>query len=649
MIVGMFLKNYKVYKGLRYIPITKGYKFSAIIGDNGIGKSSILEALDTFFNDRPWNINKESSSRHGTTDTHTPHISIIFLIEKNKFKTTEKNYPNIETISNYLWSLEEKYFRDEAKEFIKIKNEILQFKDTHFLVITGKQYGANENEVHFSTLDKKIRELFKNIPEETIPSTSKNTDEDTSTLAEEKEFKSKFKDFNSYIKEKYSYIYIPVEIDIKEFTKLETTDMQKLMGQDIKKVIREAVGDGELQKINTSLNTFVENIEKALTKYKYKSKAGRINISPAEIVNKIIELFFSIRTLHKEQNQNLLSVELLSAGEKRQAVLDIAEAFLTAQIGKFDREIIIGIDEPEASLNVAKCYEQFEKLLNLATNNNQILLTTHWYGFLPIISKGTAHFITNSKITSFNLFNYREALKHMTQNRKELPDDINLKSLNDLIQSIVSSVKSEDPYNWLICEGSSEKIYFEHYLSNEIKNNKLRILPVGGAPEVKRIFEYLELPLKEKEKAIKGKILCLIDTDKQRIDFEAKEYDHLKARRLLNTNKIIELVAVTNKTHTPPTEIEDCLDPIIFLETLKKFQDTDIKTILNDTNNIDTSATNSYYCLNLRESDKDKIKNFFDQNDGYRKIEFANKYVEVAKELNHTNTMLTDYIKNIFQ
>ena len=52
MIVGILLKNYKIYGGVKYIPVTANHNFIAYIGDNGVGKSSILEALDTYFNSR---------------------------------------------------------------------------------------------------------------------------------------------------------------------------------------------------------------------------------------------------------------------------------------------------------------------------------------------------------------------------------------------------------------------------------------------------------------------------------------------------------------------------------------------------------------------------------------------------------------------
>ena len=48
MIIGVILRNFKTYKNINYIPLSNGESFSGFIGANGIGKSSILEALDCF-------------------------------------------------------------------------------------------------------------------------------------------------------------------------------------------------------------------------------------------------------------------------------------------------------------------------------------------------------------------------------------------------------------------------------------------------------------------------------------------------------------------------------------------------------------------------------------------------------------------------
>lgn len=633
MIVGMLLKNYKTYYGLKYIPVSSGSKFTSYIGDNGVGKSSVLEVLDSYFNNKEWNINNESKQR-ARTGSNIPHITLVFLIEKNKLIKDKNNEEIVEKLNTFLWNLDEKDFpksKEAQKLILDIKSINENYKDTHCLMISGVRYEHN-NEIFFSSFEDKIADLFElkfNIADDTEDKKREN----------ESLFRKYFATYNEYVKQHYSYIYIPVEVSIENLTKLETTDMQKLMGKDIRTGIKSAIGETTRKSINSNLDKFIKDIESELGKYSYKNIKGRTTISMNELVDKVIELFFSIRTLHKKDTPRDIPVHELSSGEKRQAIIDISEAFLSTQ-KNYDKEIILAIDEPEASLNISKNYNQFEKLIELSKTNAQVLITTHWYGFLPIVTNGIAHFLNLSKdvieIDSFDLYNYREKLKQLrSKDYKSMPDDIALKSLNDLIQSILSSIKLEKPYNWLICEGSSEKIYFDYYFKDLIKENNLRILPVGGASEVKKIYEYLELPLRDKEYKINGKIYCLIDTDSQSIDFKINKHSNLEACRLLNKNKHTELVKTDSKEYTPPTEIEDCLNGNIFIETLKSFNDEEINKILNNEKNIKDIALNSHYCLSLRPEDKECIKDFFDKNEGYRKIEFANKYIELCEKEEH--------------
>lgn len=83
MIAGIFLRYYKTYQGINYVPITDEDKFCGLVGDNGIGKSSVLESLDTFFNGKPWNFNTVTK-KSGKTNTK-PQIVPVFLLNKSMF------------------------------------------------------------------------------------------------------------------------------------------------------------------------------------------------------------------------------------------------------------------------------------------------------------------------------------------------------------------------------------------------------------------------------------------------------------------------------------------------------------------------------------------------------------------------------------
>ncbi len=113
----------------------------------------------------------------------------------------------------------------------------------------------------------------------------------------------------------------------------------------------------------------------------------------------------------------------------------------------------------------------------------RLFFSSHWYGFLPTIESGSATII--NKVSNhhvfdlINLASYREQVRQMTSgSRGRLPYDIRLKSVNDFVQSVITSTIGDDPYNWVICEGSSEKIYLNKYFEDLIESNKLRIVPV---------------------------------------------------------------------------------------------------------------------------------------------------------------------------
>ncbi|MGG7073600.1 AAA family ATPase [Campylobacter sp. 9BO] len=635
MIVGILLKNYKIYSGVKYIPVTTNHNFIAYIGDNGVGKSSILEALDTYFNDKEWNLTKGAS----TTDANIPYITIMHLIDKNIAKALNDNtelLEKIEKISECMWNFDsvESQLGSKSVEAKSMLGDLRKlnktYKDTHYLIISGRGYW-NTIHAHFGSFDSIIANLFG------IQGFDSQKESSNERLRKE------LSGINSFIKGYYSYIYMPVEAGIEEFTKLETNNMQKLIGTDINEKIKEIITDKTLSGINIKLNNFIGELETKLNNYTYKH-SNRTNISMNELTQKVIELFFSIRTLHKNvKDGGKISADKLSSGEKRQAFIEVSAGLLKSQEIK-NKEIIFALDEPEASLSISNNFSQFEKIINLQGSNMQILITTHWYGFLPIALNGNTHLLSKEidgdkvkfNFNTFDLYNYRERLRQMVKNQKsennEIPSDIQLKSVYDLVQSIVSSVRLDEPYNWLICEGSSEKIYFDFYFKDLIENNNLRILPVGGASEVIKIYDYLRLPMSEKEH-LKGKIYCLIDSDGQSVNFQCDNtLKNMVAKRLFNKKQEFKtiLLNIDDNNHETKTEIEDCLDGEIFIDTLKQFNNDAINKIIFEEGNIKDLKLNSNFCLDLKDSQKETIKDFFDENNGYRKIEFAKRYVEFA-------------------
>jgi hypothetical protein len=327
----------------------------------------------------------------------------------------------------------------------------------------------------------------------------------------------------------------------------------------------------------------------------------------------------------------------LSSGEKRQALVDVAKAFLLANAAPTHQQIVLAIDEPELSLHVSSCFSQFEKLREIAESKIQVIITTHWYGFMPIISNGVAVYCPKSDQPPLllDLRCFREDIKKLKADTKgELPAELELKGINDLVQSIIASITSSD-YRWIICEGSADSIYLNHYL----KDSKLFVVPVGGSPTVKKIFSYLHLALEDSRSDIRGKVYCLIDTDKRFESFDGKDsISGILIRRLKNSEETCrtELLKTSDNNASPPTVIEDTLNAASFIKAIQNFKSHGVygpliarlSTALSSEND----AWPSSLSLNLNFTDRRAMEQLFDS-EGF-KVKFALKYVELDDPVN---------------
>ncbi|MDZ4957016.1 AAA family ATPase, partial [Clostridium perfringens] len=175
---------------------------------------------------------------------------------------------------------------------------------------------------------------------------------------------------------------------------MESTEIQNLMNSNILDDIDEILNEKKFQSekrrnnisvidyLNDSLNLYMDEVNQIIQKidnnYEFKVEgAYKKNLTSNDVRRKILEAYFSIRTLKKDKKE----IQELSSGEQRIAIIDIATAFLTNNVDN-DEQVILAIDEPENSLHISKSFNQFERLNKLATNH-QILITTHWYGSLP--------------------------------------------------------------------------------------------------------------------------------------------------------------------------------------------------------------------------------------------------------------------------
>lgn len=556
MIIATILKNYKCYKGIHFLPFTTEEEnyLNLIIGNNGAGKSAILEGLDTLFNESHWIINNEAKSKK---DSQTGALILLEKASINKVFDT-KDQEILEEISNFFWQFTPTSMTPYKgyEKFFSMRNEYAKAQVDYYLILIGRSY--TEKYLRFLSFSKQVRAFIKYSPKPTEVTLHR---------------------ILSKILEFHAYIYIPVETSVSDFVKLQNMSMQMLMDKNIKNEISKSLNQKRIKRtsgrkelplslleiINEILDDYVDKVEQDIQiehpGYSYKPAPKQSSkLTANHVSNTIIEAYFSKRIFKKDGKL----IANLSSGEKRIILIDIISAFV--QKNNPARELIVAIDEPESSLHISKCYAQFDKISKIAINyHHQIFVTTHWYGSLPILKSGSLIHIDDASNASHS------SLKNYFEKRGSLPNDIQLKGYFDLTSSLLYAFRNSQQ-TMIIVEGFEDKRYIEYYLQDEMVN----IIPVGGCANVKKIFSYLYTPLSDKEMSAKGdsrKIICLIDTDIQcpTIGIESDILSQILVMRRLHQeagNDAVIIKCDDNKKN--PTEVEEVLEPSLFYDSLKR-------------------------------------------------------------------------------
>lgn len=604
MIIGVFIKGYKTYQNLNFIPLinTPDHKLSIFIGKNGAGKSSIQEALDTLFNDRPWNQNIHARKGDG-------FICPVFLLPKRE----RINGKAIPLISDYFWDYELPEHTGAAnfeawEDFIKFREKLKDHTspENHHLIIIGKD---EEGNLSYTSTHDKLKNSLK-------PKGINYNDHDKALHT---------------ILERYRYIYLPIHNSPTSLVDLKARELQALLDKNFIKEIEQILSkeDGSsspLKSINEHLDKFLEEINLKLKtmdeNYQYSPQQNH-KITTDDITDIILNKYLAKRPLQKDGKP----IDSLSSGEQRMTIIDVAQAFLSKSTDT-NRELIISIDEPEASLSPTNCLKQFKKIFQISNKyGKQVIISTHWYGLLMTPTPATLNHISRDnerpEVKSLDLSKIQEERRHF-------PDSFEMKSYFDLVSSILSISKGENQ-NWIICEGQDDQNYIQSYLKSSAQN--INILPIGGKGGVRKVYEYLRIAAEDKAERglIKGKILCLIDSDPEITPVAATSTNAKKHLQILRFQILKQgtgnLIEPSSAGHYTETELEDTLNPTDYynaarLVIRRKAPDLVKSAFLECELNTDATFAGINYDLKFitpktlkAHQAKDQIKNFLTSTD----------------------------------
>lgn len=629
MLIGLLLRDFKSYSGINYIPLIKkeSHIFTAISGVNGIGKSAVFESLDAFFNDGRWNLRKNGKRNEAM-------IAPVFLILKSEIKgVTDKGV--FEKLSVFFRELETGDFptNQGLKDLCDHRDSLQIDYSKYYLIICPylpflKNLDQDKFEGPFaiSSLNQKLSN-FK--------FTQKSETEDIFLI---------FANTKNKLRSLYSFVYYPAECRVDDVTKVHAVEMKCLTGKNLENEIDQILktpkttgGNSEsiFDSICTELDNFLGQLNSEMEKidpaYKYKTKQGVAQkMSAKDLRECIIETFFRSKAL----KLGTMELEDLSSGQQRKALLDVAYAFLSGG-SKPQKKVIFAIDEPELSMHGDSRFDQFSRVSDLAIKHGlQTMVTTHWYGFMPLAIKASWLHMPETEMPPYSFIRSFFDLEKGLEERKNFPDEISIRSIFDFASSIFSVARNKQQ-NWLVCEGSDDARYLHYLLGREKDRLKIKIVPVGGSGLVMKIYNYLKVLAEDEnqESDQSGKIVCLIDSDKNRIP--CSESHDLKnrifLRRLQLTADSVSLVRPHAGGDYSQTEIEDCLPAKDYWQAIVQYSeelnDEELTEIISKVE-FNTSAIYAGVSLNVPAfvgkyngnlSDLEKFKNFVVESESAKK------------------------------
>lgn len=527
-ICALGLRYFKCYEATELVPLFfDNQKFVGFIGENGVGKSAVLEALHSFFTNQHWIRNKTAKKGEGTSLVAPVICCKKEDLPKKKFSSDELT--KLEKYSKLIFkNLKEKVELEDNADNIYLSCAL--FQSGEIKIFDGVQIINDEDD-----LAKKIRDIIFIF---------------------------------------FRYIYIEAEVDIDSTTDVNSKTLEFIKGSGVAGEITailetvRVVDNGVEKKISEIINEKVINyldaevikkLQEVEKNYDYKNlKTGAISkISEKHISELATQALFNNRELTKKIKNKHIGISDMSSGQRRRALLD----FVLVMISNLDegsrKKIILAIDEPELSVDASSRIQQFEKLSKTTEIGPNIVFTTHWYGWIAQLIEGNAILIKESdqgrEIISSSIQKFLEK-----ESQQKVPYEMRM--MFDFLSSLGTWAESESESKFIVCEGITDYNFItKHFL-------EYKVIPVRGLDEVVRLYKiFSDYYLRVDEKP--ANVVFLIDTDPEKAgDLKEVRGDNLK-RISRDSNGNIKIVN-NLENYSEKCAIEDVLFPEPFLKAL---------------------------------------------------------------------------------
>ncbi|GAV24213.1 hypothetical protein ciss_01460 [Carboxydothermus islandicus] len=471
-LVKIFLEDFRGYYGLHEVDISD---FTAFIGKNDAGKSSIFEALDIFFNEGKGNVkidkndlNVKAASegkdffRIGIELTNYPEELIIdetnptnlkdeYLLNRNDNLEIWKTFKNAklqETALKCYHPANDDYLQDILRKKI---NDLRKFVEENNIDCEDKRKSA--------VLRKAIRKYYQQ--------------KDGELRLDEIEVKVDSEDAKKIWEKLSDYLplYALFHSDRKNLDQDE--EVQDPLKVAIEQIFNEEEVKQNLESIAKKVNEKISKIaQETIDYFKNFSPDSNFNLEPE--IPGIDKLKWS--SVYKSIGFKTDEIPLNKRGSGIRRIVLLS--FFTAEVERLKRDknlasTIYAIEEPETSLHPDLQKKLIEQLLELSEYPNiQVLITTHSPALIRLLETSSIRYI-EQKDHSSNVKNFDvEVADKIIKNMGLLPE----------IAKVIVCVEGETDEKFLLNINQNIPELKEIIdIESKIEAGILSIIPMRGA------------------------------------------------------------------------------------------------------------------------------------------------------------------------
>jgi len=482
---GIKIRNFRGYKDETYIKIDD---FTTFVGKNDAGKSTVLEALEIFFNNRAVVCEREDLSVNHDEGDETIEITCLFSEFKDRITIDETSETSLENEyllnDDSLLEIKKEYKATSAKPkpstYIVCNHPSEEFyNDLLTLKISELKKRAKELDVSESTFDARSsvslrKAIWNNCDNLKLIKTNVPVDKE-----ESKKIYAKLEGYLPY------YALFQSDRTSSDSDK-EIVDPMKVA---VQKALQEV--EVELQKVKDEVKKkAMETANRTLEKLKDMNSELASSLSPEFKTEPNFDSLFKL-TINSDDD---IPMNKRGSGVRRLVLLNFFRAEAERQLNEDEKSssIIYAFEEPETSQHPSHQKMLVEAFFEISMKPNaQVIMTTHTPAICGLVPIESLRLVDNEDDTKVVKYNSDDVYQKIADTLGVLPEPFSNKA-NGLV----------------LVEGKSDVVFLRHtaeklkeagYIKHTFEDKNIAIVPIGGCGNLKhwrtqKIAEQFSIP-----------------------------------------------------------------------------------------------------------------------------------------------------------